>query len=301
MRVVRIRKKAAIIFLARDCEKTLPIFLKKTERLRSYFEDSCVFVVENGSKDRTRNILREYGKSHSNVKLDMFNDTNIDKLPRIEKMVFLRNRCLAFVRESHYAPDYYIIIDGDLDFNASSVAKTLKDAPADWAALFANGRYYLKAGPLRIPVLYYDLMTYLPDPPVSEVGDCMTNAEMLQLRRFTQKALKKNRFLPCRSAFGGVGIYRYDAVSDLRYVVEENKRSSKFEHLCEHIPFNRGVLKHGTLYVCRDMKVYYEPIGFKRWLLIFAKEHGKEREMQTMLRFYRKVFKRCDKYEGESE
>ena len=292
---MKFRKKVAIVFLARNSEKTLPGFLKKTERLRSYFGDSRVFVVENGSKDRTRRILRAYGKSHPNVTLDLFNDSNIDKLPRMEKMAFLRNRCLDLVRGSGFAPDYYIIIDGDLDYNVTSVVKALQKAPSDWVALFANGRYFLKAGPLRIPVLYYDLFAYLPEPPVSEVGECMTKAEMLELRRFTHQALKKTRYLPCRSAFGGVGVYRYDAVKDLRYVVEENKRSLEFEYLCEHIPFNREVLKHGTLYVCRDMKVNYEPVGFKWWLGIYLMEHGKDRELQTMKRIYRKLFPRRDK------
>ena len=289
------------MFLARDCERTLPAFLKKIERLRSYFKDSSVFAVENGSKDRTRSILFAYGESHPNVKLDLFDDPDIDELPRIEKMVILRNRCLDLVRESGFLPDYYIIIDGDLDFNETSVVKALQKAPADWAALFANGRYYLKAGPLRIPVLYYDLFAYLPEPPESGVGDCMTEAEMLDLRPSTQKMLKKTRYLPCRSAFGGVGIYRYDAVKDLRYVAEENIRSPEFDLLCEHIPFNRGVSKHGTLFVCRDMKVNYEPIGFKWWLGIFATEHGREKELQAMRNIYRKVFPRRDISGGRTE
>lgn len=298
---MKFRKKVAIAFLARDCEKTLPVFLKKIEQLRTYFKDSGVFVVENGSKDRTRNNLRAYAKSHPKVKLDLFDDPNLDKLSRIEKMVILRNQCLDLVRESKYVPDYYIIIDGDLDYNVASVVRSLENAPDDWTALFADGRYFLKIGPIRIPVLYYDLFAYLPEPPISEVGDCMTQVEMLELRPFTQRALKKNRYLPCRSAFGGVGIYRYDAVKDLRYVAEENKRSSEFDHLCEHIPFNREVLKYGTLYVCRDMKVNYEPIGFKTWFAIIAMEHGKERELKTMKRIYRKVFSWHDKGEGRSE
>ena len=117
MRAVKFRKKIAIVFLARDCENTLPAFLKKTERLRKFFEDSSVFVVENGSKDRTRSILRAYGETHVNVKLDLFDDSNFDKLPRIEEMAILRNRCLDLVRENGCAPDYYMVIDGDLDFN----------------------------------------------------------------------------------------------------------------------------------------------------------------------------------------
>jgi hypothetical protein len=84
-------------------------------------------------------------------------------------------------------------------------------------------------------------------------------------------------------------------------VVEENKRSPEFDHLCEHIPFNRGVLKHGVLYVCRDMKVDYEPVGFKALIGAFLVGHGKERELQIIRRIYRKVITLRDKINGRSE
>ncbi len=298
---MRIHKKAAIVTLVRDCEKTLPVFLKKTERLRSYFDDSSVFIVENGSRDNTRNIIRAYGESHPNVKLDLSDDPGIDILPRIERMAYLRNRCLDLVKESGLLPDYYIVIDSDLDYDPLSVVKAVRKAPDDWAALFANGQYYLQVGPLRIPVLFYDLFAYLPDRSESEVGECMTESEMLALRPLTRQRLRRAGYLPCRSAFGGVGVYRYDAVRDLKYVVRKNDRSRKFEHLCEHIPFNGGVSNKGTLYVCRDMKVYYESIGFKWWLDIYAAEHGREKELRIMIDIYRKVFRRSYKREGRSE
>ncbi len=273
-----IQKSVAIAFLARDCEKSLPVFLNKIEQLRSFFKKSSVYIVENGSRDATRSLLQRYSNLHDTVTLKTFDDPEFDLRARIEKMVFLRNLCLDMVKESDNAPDYYIVIDGDLDFEVVSVIGALRDAPKDWAALFANGRYFLKLGRVRIPVLYYDLFAFLP----YEYGTCnkyaLTEPEILSLRPVIQQALKKKRYVKCQSAFAGVGIYRYEAIRECCYSLEENDVSRKFEHLCEHIPFNREVSKKGSLYICRDMKVYYERISFKEWLRAKANEKNAIKE-----------------------
>lgn len=286
------RKKAAIAILARDCEKTLPVFLKKIECLREQFESSRIVIVENNSKDKTKSLLEEYRASHADVMLHMFDDPAVDTLPRIEKMALLRNKCLEIVRESNYDPDFYIVIDGDLDFDVPSISRAIQYVPADWAALFANGRYYLKAGSFRIPVLYYDLFAYLPEERQSGDRDSLTETEMLRIRPLTQRALRKKRYLKCRSAFGGVGIYRYEAVGENCYAVENNTVSSKFDHLCEHIPFNRGVSKNGTLYICRDLKAYYEPISIKTWLYCLIVDNIGYDKRQNIKLLYYKLFPR---------
>ncbi len=278
--------KAAIAFLARDCEKTLPVFLVKTESLRSHFSGSEIYIVENGSKDSTRELLEGYRSSHHGVMLYTFDDPDFDGLPRIEKMARLRNRNLDMVRESGYTPDYYIVIDSDLDFDPAGVIRSIKRAPEGWGALFANGCYYLKARAVRIPVIYYDLFAYLP---ADGKEDSLTETEMHGMRKDTHKALKKNGYLKCRSAFGGVGVYRYDAIGNSRYAAEDNTRSSDFKHICEHIPFNREVSKNGALYVCRDMKVYYERISFKNWLSEWARDNNSEDKLNKVINFYRKL------------
>lgn len=294
-------KIVTIAILARDCEETLPRLFRKIERLRSFFDNSQVIIVENNSKDATKQLLEEYSSSHSFVMLFMVDDPAMDALPRIEKMAVLRNRCLEIVRESGYDPDLYIAIDGDLDFNASSVLRAIQHAPHDWAGLFANGRYYLQAGPLRIPVLYYDLFAYLPEGNHTIEGDSLTEEEMHRIRPITHKALRKNHYLRCRSAFGGVGIYKYEAIGENCYTVEKNTVSSNFEHLCEHIPFNRGVLKNGALYICRDLKVFYEPISIKTWLYCLAADNNRQSDLRKMIGLYRTLFVRNKATDGGSK
>ncbi len=282
MQLVKNPNKVAISFLSRDCENSLRGFLIKIEKLRSFFISSKVYILENGSKDSTRDILKEYQASSASVILNTIDDKKFDKLPPIEKMAKLRNTILDMVRNSCYLPEYYIVIDGDLDFDPVSVVRAIQSAPDDWSALFANGRYFLKAGNLRIPVLYYDLFAYLPFEKAIKKGDCLTQEEMIELRKSIQKALRISPYFKCRSAFGGVGIYRYDCLGESRYSAERNTRSCEFEHICEHIPFNREIAKKGKLYICRDMKVYYEQISFKTWLKALAIDNNKEKEMKRI-------------------
>jgi len=287
-----ISKTVAIAFLVRNCEKTLPVFLKRIERIRSYFADSWIFIVENDSKDASRSLLKQYETSHESVILFSFDDPALDNLSRMERMACLRNKCLDLVENSGYEPDYYIVVDSDLDFSPASVRCALQKAPEDWAALFANGKYYLKFGMCRIPVLYYDLFAYLPDKVKIGRGDSLTQKQMLKLRWHTRKEIKKNRYLKCRSAYGGLGIYRYDAVMGCRYAAEKNVISHKFDQLCEHIPFNREVSKQGALYVCRDLKVYYEAISVRRWLTIWVKANFRSKALLKMQNMYHTVIRR---------
>lgn len=288
MSQVKNTKKVAISFLVRDCEKSLPVFLNNLEKLRSCFFNSQVYILENGSKDSTRDILKEYQSSFASVILNSLNDPELDRLPRIEKMAKLRNTCLDMVKDSCYIPEYFIVADGDLDFDPYSVVRAIQNAPDDWAALFANGRYFLKLGNLRIPVLYYDLFAYLPLDKTAETEDSLTKDEMINLRKNIQKALQTSHYLKCRSAFGGMGIYRYDSIGESRYSAEKNTRSQEFEHICEHIPFNREISNKGELYICSDMKVYYEQITLKTWLKALAIDNNKEKEIKKIKVFLKK-------------
>ncbi len=274
-------KTAAIVFLARDCGKTLPAFLDKVEDLRKYYAASRVFAVENGSRDETAAILKDYAERVEGVTVNFFEYPGFDDLLRMERMVLLRNKCLDMLKESGFEPDHYVLIDGDLDFCVPSLNKAVAKAPADWGALFANGKYFLEAQIIRIPVMYYDLFAYLPE---NAGNDSLTEDEMIAMRPYTEAKIRKHAYTACRSAFGGVGIYRYSAVKDCRYAVEDNTVSGKFPHLCEHIPFNRGV--KGKLYICRKMKVLYEPVKFVTWLELRATEKGKPELFRKAVRVY---------------
>jgi hypothetical protein len=67
------------------------------------------------------------------------------------------------------------------------------------------------------------------------------------------------------SAFGGVGIYNYAAIKNLRYKTVLNPLDQQ-EAICEHIPFHQEIIKRGFKnYIARDFQVIYQR---HNWILI---------------------------------
>lgn len=249
----------AVYMLARNCGNTLDAAFGKLDALSEQFAAVRIFIVENNSTDGTNERIWAYARKNPNVIADCFDDAALDKLDRLEKLGILRNRALSLVKtRCDIEPDYLLVIDADVDFRVGNLLRLIRKAPPDWAALTANGKYYLQKAGIRLPVLYYDLYPYIPegwDVPM------LTEPEMHNVRFDLQRRLLFNRYVPCRSAFGGMAVYRYDAVRDNAYTREENTRSAELPFVCEHIPFTLRLLQHGNNYICRDMKVLYEPLA----------------------------------------
>ena len=55
-----LKESAALCILARDCGEALPSFLKSVETLRSSVAGSRVFIVENNSRDSTKEVLKDF-------------------------------------------------------------------------------------------------------------------------------------------------------------------------------------------------------------------------------------------------
>ena len=264
-----LKESAALCILARDCGEALPSFLKSVETLRSSVAGSRVFIVENNSRDSTKEVLKDYADSTPGVVLDSFDDPEYDSLERIERMTLLRNRCLDLVYRDGFRADLLIVADGDIEFDASSVIGAVRSAPEGWAALFANGRYFLRIGRLRIPALYYDLFACLPDGGGTE---SLTEEEMLFMRASVQRKIRRQEYVSCRSAFGGMGVYRFEPALRLRYGLEKSTAGDRFVYLSEHIPFHRMLRKSGELYICRGMKVLYEPLPLRVFFFEAARD-----------------------------
>ncbi len=284
-----IEGRAMICILIRDCEGTLKALFREVERLRKCFDDSRVLIVENNSRDRSRKMVLKYQNRCEGVFADCFDDPEYDLMPRIAKFVRLRNRVLDAVKNSTFRPDYLILVDGDIEFDYEGILKAIRSAPADWAGLFADGRFFIWTRFMDIPVLYYDLFAYLPAGCSNEM---LTEKEMLAGREALHRSLRFHRYAACDSAFGGVGVYKYSAADKCCYLLEENDRSSEFDYVCEHIPFNRKIREYGSLYICRDMKVRYERISFVKYLSVLAEQHNREKEFQFFIKLYNKITKK---------
>lgn len=262
--------------LARDCVNSLVRNIPRVEQLGSLFTDYKVVVYENDSQDGTTELVQRWSAENPNV--TAICETILQKtipgksgdcpypaksVSRISKMVGFRNRVLDEVR-AKYSPDYFMFIDIDIEsFDPFSVVESIKRAPADWGALFANGHVYFanKDGGETPSSFQYDAYAFLPaGVDFRKTGDWVISKHFHDITAYTfDEKLSEVPFLPCSSAFNGMGIYRWQAIDGLQYSVEQTgelKRANAC--FCEHVPFNDAVRQRGFgLYVSREMEVVY--------------------------------------------
>ena len=279
-----IDKTIAITILARDCEDALMHNIPKIEKLRKCFKSSIVIIVENDSKDKTKELLVEWQNNSENVVV-ISEDYNIQTIPlqtedckmpgssihRNERMCFYRNKYMEYLSALHFEYDYMIVVDIDIDdFREEGILQAIVNAPNDWAALFANGRFYIKVFQKRILSRYYDWYAFLPDTNPLETTDMdLTLREMRLNSDIPNTELKKIKYLSCYSAFAGIGIYHYPAIKNLRYQVIPNKRSKYCESIADHIYFNISVINGNSKknYIASDILVFYEETSIFRWMI----------------------------------
>lgn len=268
--------KLVIGLLARDCKESLLRNMPRVEAIGEAFGDWHVIIYENDSRDGTAEALQQWARSNPHI-VAICETTHQDTIPkktsrspfplksvhRIERMARFRNRVLDEVR-ARYTPDIFCFIDIDVEqFDPRQVIDAIVRAPEDWGALFANGRiaYTESDGSETFYPLQYDTFAYMP-----EGVDAMTTGDWIVNRHFHRvttrlfgAALQETPYLPCSSAFNGIGIYKWEAIRDLSYRTEQTEELKPLDvSFCEHIPLNADVARKGYgLYVARDLEVIY--------------------------------------------
>lgn len=271
-------EKQTIVFgvLARDCKVSLLRNMNRVEEVGQAFLDYHVVIYENDSKDGTAELLQEWAAQNSHV-VAICETTNQQTIPekskkspfpfksvyRIERMARFRNRVLDEVRR-RFEPDLFCFIDIDVEnFSPTDVVDAIRQVPSDWGALFASGHFLFRKpdGTDKVPHFQYDSYAFVP-----EGVDPMTTGKWVVSHNYhdvtswyLNRLLKGCDYLPCRSAFNGIGIYRWEAIRDLKFSVMQTPELMEVEAcFCEHVPFNGEIFQKGyRLYVARKMEVTY--------------------------------------------
>jgi len=280
--------KESIVFgiLARNCAKVLSRNIDRIENLGSRFSSYNAVILENNSTDRTKEVISRWTERNdrivSIIRDDISNisdaiQTQDDDFPyplvspkRIGRMVKCRNILLNEIR-SRFQPDIVCIIDSDIyGFDTEGVISAIKNAPEGWGALFANGTELCRkglSGSIPFPN-YYDSYAYLPfgadyrDPAFCK----FIRRELCRLGYEIYKKLVTHdtAYLPVESAFGGIGVYKFECISNLDYeTVILSQLADKKICVCEHVPFNSAISAKGYgLYIAREMKAFRKYFGF---------------------------------------
>jgi glycosyltransferase involved in cell wall biosynthesis len=281
----KINKTLAIAALARDCAASLARNIPEIERLRGCFESSLVVVVENDSVDGTKELLRQWQENSTGVVAleglkqpastahkDIIHPDSKNPaggFARIEKLAGFRNQYMEYLQNIGRNIDFLMVIDSDVDsFNAEDILKTMNNAPENWTALFANGVKYFTFFGKRIPTRYYDDYAIVPYTGSENPRVEMTFNELKLNREKLEKELRREKYVKCVSAFGGIGIYKYQYVKTLRYKTGPNTKNARFEALCEHISVNSPLLRFGCGYAAHDLFVYHTKLATLKDILL---------------------------------
>lgn len=285
---------AAFCLLARDCESNLQRNLSYIENYRNQFQHSIVIAIENDSHDGTKKILEKWAQESEGFILKSQNHPEWSSLHRVQRIALCRNEYMDILREQNESYDFVIIIDMDVELCDVDFMEVIHNAPSDFSALFANGRYYLSVLRHRVPMFYYDLYAYVPNnsPKIvfigGELGD---NGDVLE------RLLRRQEYVQCDSAFGGLAVYRFETIQNLTYITVPNHRSNKYTLLCEHVPFNAECRKRGALYIAKDLHLFYEPISWKSCINRLLRRYLGKQCYNSFLYFYYVVIRRRKDYD----
>ena len=282
-------KTIVLGLLARDCWKSLLRNIPRVEAIGQAFKDYHVIIYENDSKDGTAEELQAWAERNPHV-VAICETTSQTTIPqkskrspyplksvhRIERMARFRNRVLDEVR-SRFTPDFFCFIDIDIErFSPQTVIDAICHAPADWGGLFASGHFLFEKpdGTELMPSFQYDAYAFVPegiDP--MQTGDWIISSHFHKVTAwYFNHLVHSHEYLPCQSAFNGIGIYRWEAISDLSYRVMQTSELQNVDAcFCEHVALNTAVSRKGyKLYVAQRMEVIYY---HKRLTLIRRFDH----------------------------
>jgi hypothetical protein len=252
---------------ARDCANYLPTTLQNIRHYSSLFSNSYTVIVENGSLDKTKEIL-----SNSRTKKDRFLFCDqFNQLPtRGQRLENSRNHIIETIKQNKNLKscDLFIMLDLDdmgtfkIDDQDLSNAVKFLFSKDDIAAVFANqlGTYYdmwtLRDRKYCKDDFWVEIFKFLMKNKNSHDQLSKKDFENVQKCLIDKKIYSFDRLdppIPVFSAFGGFGIYKmknvlknnhkYQGLQTIEINTKDKKKFNIQYQKCEHVNFNEGLIK----------------------------------------------------------
>ena len=263
---------------ARNCSNFLPKVLENIEFYSSFFSESYIVIVENGSTDRTKEILKD-NKNKKNIFL--FED-DLNKLPyRGQRLEKARNLIIETIKKNKnlFSCDLFIMLDlddiGTYRIEEKNILDSIKFlfSKEEIGGVFANqlGTYYdmwtLRDQKYCKNDFWVEVLQFLINNKNSKDKISKTNIEEVKKNIIDKKtySFEKNHApIKVESAFGGFGIYKmkyvlknnrkYEGTQIVDLISKDQKRLKVKYQKCEHVNFNQGLIDQNLeLYILPNL------------------------------------------------
>jgi len=215
-------EKILICGVCKNIEKYLPVTIASIEEIGNLFLEYRVLIYENNSTDATPELLKKWQKKNPFVwvKCENFTQQELIKMAkshtwdmkpyRTEAIAYARNVLIDKINNPEF-DEYNYVIMADLDFpdrwNIKGIVDSFK-RKEKWDALFANG---------------IDSKGRLFDRYAHRDDKCTLGPELLgeiwwhSLYKYELIIKPTDPLYPVYSSFGGIGIYKKEAIKNCRY------------------------------------------------------------------------------------
>lgn len=261
-----------ICSIVRNAEKGLERNIPEIKRLCQMFKGYKVFVYENDSTDKTKQLLQGWHDSDPDNVFISLNDTSAQPtIPpasdvpginpfyshkRIDKMAMLRNTYMQFVDDMGWSADYLVVVDLDVaKISADNIVSSF--VREDWDAVTAFG---YSTSP-KLKRRYHD--TYA----LTEFGDeenPQTEEKIIKNSEKYANLNDGNPWVRVFSAFGGLAIYRFESIKGVRYEALKNN-DPRVQVKCEHYSIYYQMKRRGfdRVYINPAMSLKYQDLSLK--------------------------------------
>lgn len=192
--------------IAKNIIRTCEITKNSCQKLCEKVDDYRIIIYENNSTDGTKDFLKSWAEEDSKVIFLSENLSGSDlELDRVTLIARARNKVLDVAMKSEY-DSFPIMIMADLDmhpWDVEEILYTIHNKEYSWDAVFAYGGYDLFAFRTKECLIGYELVghkywSYVP-------------------YHYMQSIECDSLWKPVLSAFGGLGIYKREAIAGCRY------------------------------------------------------------------------------------
>jgi hypothetical protein len=249
-------KKISFLACVRNCKNTIDESLALMSEIGRRFQSYDISIFENDSNDGSGGHLKSLT---SKDRLKLFQYDNLDEIfpLRAQRLSFGRNLLLNSLIGSNI--DYFVVLDMDgvasKNFDIQSFFSNFEYEEC-WDAVFPINQNQ-----------YYDIWTFRHkslwnidyEEKMNAVPTQFSNKKLIEFYLTSIMQLGVNdlkSWLRVESAFGGMGIYKYDRFREFRYSATLNGR-----HICEHVPFHTHASEFGRqLYINPKFIVYGQEV-----------------------------------------